>query len=136
MKINQEIDALIVMGINPVRFLVAPSLLAAVVMLPAITFMADLVGLLAAGLYIAVELEMSLAAYWAQVIDLVRPIDLFHGLIKSVLFAILIVLVGIINGAGVTGGAEGVGRLTTRSVVHAISAIIITDMLFVFMTTR
>lgn len=136
MKINQEIDALVVMGINPVRFLVAPALLAAVVMLPAITFFADLLGLLAAGLYIAVELEITLAAYWYQVIDLVRPIDLFHGLFKSVLFAILIVMVGIINGANVTGGAEGVGRLTTRSVVHAISAIIITDMLFVFMTTR
>lgn len=136
MKINQEIDALQVMGINPVRFLVAPALLAALMMIPAITFLGTLAGLQAAGLYIALELDLTLAAYWAQVIDLVRVADLMHGLVKSVLFAVLIVLVGIINGANVTGGAEGVGRMTTRSVVHAISAIIITDMLFVFVTTR
>lgn len=136
MKINQEIDALEVMGINPIRFLVAPALLAALVMIPAITFLATLVGLLAAGLYISGALDLTLAAYVAQVLEYVRPADMIHGLGKSVLFAVLVVLVGIINGASVTGGAEGVGRLTTRSVVHAISAIIITDMLFVFVTTR
>ena len=52
------------------------------------------------------------------------------------IFAALITLVGVVNGAGVSGGAEGVGRATTRSVVHAISAIVITDMIFVFLVTR
>ena len=59
-----------------------------------------------------------------------------HGLGKSVLFAILITVVGVVNGAGVEGGAEGVGKMTTRSVVHSISAIVITDMLFAFLATR
>lgn len=136
MKISQEIDALTVMGINPVRFLVAPPLLAALVMIPALTLYADFVGLLAAGLYISVELGQTLAAYGFDVVDAVQVPDLLHGLGKSVLFALLIVLVGVINGISVTGGAEGVGRMTTRSVVHAISAIIITDMVFVFVTTR
>ncbi|MCR6630033.1 MAG: ABC transporter permease [Magnetospirillum sp.] len=59
-----------------------------------------------------------------------------HGLAKSSIFAALITIVGVVNGASVSGGAEGVGRMTTRSVVHAISAIIITDMVFAFMVTR
>jgi phospholipid/cholesterol/gamma-HCH transport system permease protein len=62
--------------------------------------------------------------------------DLLHGLGKTVIFAGLITLVSVVNGAGVTGGAEGVGRVTTRSVVQSIAAIVITDMLFVFVTTR
>ena len=59
-----------------------------------------------------------------------------HGIGKSVLFALLITVIGVINGIAVTGGAQGVGRMTTRSVVHAISAIVITDMVFAFLTTR
>ena len=59
-----------------------------------------------------------------------------HGLGKSAIFAVLITLVGVVNGVNVSGGAEGVGRFTTRSVVQAITAIVITDMLFVFVVTR
>jgi phospholipid/cholesterol/gamma-HCH transport system permease protein len=136
MRINQEIDALTVMGISPVRFLVVPALVAMLVMLPCLTLWADLVGLFAAGLYIAPQLGTSLAGYGADVVDIVRLNDLWHGLSKSAIFAVLITIVGVVNGASVTGGAEGVGRMTTRSVVHAISAIVITDMIFVFLVTR
>jgi phospholipid/cholesterol/gamma-HCH transport system permease protein len=62
--------------------------------------------------------------------------DLTHGLGKSVIFAALITLVAAVNGASVSGGAEGVGRATTRAVVQAIAGILITDMLFVFIVTR
>ena len=136
MRINQEIDALTVMGISPVRFLVVPALAAMLVMLPCLTLWADLVGLFAAGLYIAPQLGSSLAAYADEVVSLIKLNDLLHGLAKSGIFAVLITIVGVVNGASVTGGAEGVGRMTTRSVVHAISAIVITDMVFVFMVTR
>jgi phospholipid/cholesterol/gamma-HCH transport system permease protein len=136
MNINQEIDALRVMGINPVRFLVAPSLVAMMVMVPLLTFWGDLVGLLGAGLYVSVDLGMSLGAYADEVLDAVSVDDLTHGLGKSIIFAALITLVAVVNGASVTGGAEGVGRATTRSVVQAIAAILITDMLFVFIVTR
>lgn len=136
MRINQEIDALTVMGISPVRFLVVPPLLAMLAMLPALTLWSDLVGLFAAGLYIAPQLGSSFGAYVDEMIDLVRLNDVWHGLGKSVIFAVLITAVGVVNGASVSGGAEGVGRMTTRSVVHAISAIVITDMLFVFLVTR
>jgi phospholipid/cholesterol/gamma-HCH transport system permease protein len=136
MRISQEIDALTVMGISPVRFLVVPPLLAMLVMLPALTLWSDLVGLFAAGLYIAPQLGSSIGAYVDEMTTLVRLNDIWHGLGKSAIFSVLITVVGVVNGATVTGGAEGVGRMTTRSVVHAISAIVITDMIFVFMVTR
>jgi phospholipid/cholesterol/gamma-HCH transport system permease protein len=136
MNINQEIDALRVMGINPVRFLVAPSLVAMMVMVPLLTFWADLVGLLGAGIYVGVDLGISLAAYAEEVRDVTSVGDLTHGLGKSIIFAAIITLVAAVNGANVSGGAEGVGRATTRSVVQAIAAILITDMLFVFIVTR
>jgi phospholipid/cholesterol/gamma-HCH transport system permease protein len=136
MTINQEVDALRVMGIDPVRYLVAPALLAMLVMLPALTFCADLVALAAAGAYVALDLGISFSAYVDSTRAILSVDDLLHGLGKSALFALLITLVGVVNGAGVSGGAEGVGRVTTRSVVHAITAIVITDMLFAFLVTR
>ena len=136
MNINQEIDALRVMGINPVRFLVAPSLLAMIIMMPLLTFWSILVGLAGAGVYVSLDLGLTMYAYADRVLEVLSLGDLMHGLIKSVIFAALITLVGVVNGAGVTGGAEGLGRATTRAVVQAISAIVITDMLFVFMVTR
>lgn len=136
MKISQEIDALKVMGINPVRFLVVPALLGMLVMVPALTIFNMMVGILCAGLYINADLGISLAAYSEQIIDILSVGDVMHGVGKSTIFAVLIALIGVINGASVTGGAEGVGKVTTRAVVQAISAIIVTDMLFAFMATR
>ncbi len=136
MRINQEVDALEVMGVNPVRFIVTPALIAMLVMVPVLTFWSDLVMLAGAGWYISVELGISMAAYVDALQDIITVDDVMHGLGKSVLFGVLITLVGVINGALVEGGAEGVGRMTTRSVVLAISAIIVTDMIFAFITTR
>lgn len=136
MRISQEVDALEVMGINPVRYLVAPALIAMVVMVPVLTLWADLMMLIGAGWYVSVDLGMSFAAYADRIIEVVEIDDLLHGLYKAALFSILITLVGVINGANVEGGAEGVGRMTTRSVVLSISAIIVTDMIFAFVATR
>ena len=136
MNISQEIDALRVMGINPVRFLVVPALVAMMIIVPTLTFWSILVGLAAAGMYVSFDLGISMPAFIDEVLQVLKVGDIAHGLGKSVIFAALIALVGVVNGAGVDGGAEGVGRATTRSVVQAITAIIITDMLFVFVVTR
>jgi phospholipid/cholesterol/gamma-HCH transport system permease protein len=136
MTISQEIDALRVMGINPVRFLVVPSLLAMLIMLPALVIWADLVSLVGAGIYISADLGMTMSAYVNETLDLLGPEDVMHGLEKSLIFAVLITIVGIVDGASVEGGAEGVGRVTTDAVVHGITAIVLTDMLFAFATTR
>ena len=136
MRISQEVDALRVMGINPVRYLVVPPLVAAVTMVPCLTIMADLVGIAGAGFYVWLDLGMSFPAYINNTLDALSADDVLHGLGKSLLFAILITLVGVANGATVKGGAEGVGKVTTRSVVQGISAIIVTDMIFAFLLTR
>ncbi len=135
MAINQEVDALKVIGIDPVRFLVAPALLAMLIMLPALTMWANIVALGGAGLYVTATLDLSMAAYLAATFDVLSANDLWHGLGKSAIFAVLIVLIGVVNGAMATGGAEGVGAATTRSVVQGITAIVVTDMVFAFIAT-
>jgi len=135
MKISQEIDALEVMGINPVRFLVVPSLLASMVMVPMLTAMSMVLGLLAAATYVNAALGISLSAFVDQTIDVLTVADVMHGLGKSLIFGFLIALIGVLNGFMVKGGAEGVGKATTRSVVQCISAIVITDMLFALVAT-
>ena len=117
MKINQEIDALKVMGVNPVRYLVVPALIAMLIMLPCLTFFSMIIGLLGGGLYIGLDLGISLAAYSDQVLTILSMDDLMHGLGKSMLFAVLIAVIGVVNAASVAGGAEGVGKVTTRAVV-------------------
>lgn len=135
MTINQEVDALEVMGLNPVRFLVAPPLLAMMVMLPALTAWSILVALFAAGLYVSAALDLGMAAYVANTMSILSPNDLWHGLGKSLLFSVLIALIACVNGSLVKGGADGVGRVTTRSVVQGVCAIVLTDMLFAFAVT-
>jgi len=136
MTISQEIDALRSMGIDPVRFLVVPAMLAMAVMVPMLVIMADFVALLGAGLYIAPEINITMAAYIDQTLAALSVDDVLHGVSKSAIFGVLITVVGIVDGSSVTGGAEGVGRVTTASVVHGISAIVLTDMVFVFAATR
>ncbi len=136
MTISQEVDALRVMGINPVRFLVVPSLLAMLVGLPALVVWADLVSLLGAGAYVSGELGMTLRSFYLQTLDALDVNDVMHGVWKSLIFGVLVALIGIVDGSAVRGGAEGVGRVTTDSVVHGITAIVLTDMLFVFATSR
>lgn len=136
MIINNEVDSLRVMGINPVRFLVVPSLVAMMIMVPSLTLLADVVALLGAGLYISSDLGISMGTYIAQTVTYLGTEDILHGLGKSLVFGALITLVGVVNGSSVKGGAEGVGQVTTRAVVHSILAIIMADLLIVFMLTR
>jgi phospholipid/cholesterol/gamma-HCH transport system permease protein len=136
MAVSQEVDALAVIGIEPVRYLVAPALLAMLVMMPVLTIFADAVAILGAALYCAPALDVSPLAYIAQTLALVDPGDIGQGLAKSIVFAILITLIGVSTGFSVSGGAEGVGRATTRAVVLSICWIIVADMLFSFFLNR
>ena len=136
MVISQEIDALRVIGINPVRQLVAPALAAMVVMLPAVTFFADLMGIAGGAFYSGTELGIGFGTYVERTLDALDPDDVLQGLAKSLVFAVLVTLIGAANGFGVSGGAEGVGRATTRAVVMAIAAILVTDMAFTYFMNR
>jgi phospholipid/cholesterol/gamma-HCH transport system permease protein len=132
----QEIDALRVIGINPMRYLAAPMLVAMVVMVPCLVILGDVMGLLGGAIFTGIELQLPLSVYFDRTYDVLDVDDIMQGLIKSVFFAVIITLVGLSNGFQVRGGAEGVGRSTTRSVVMAISLIVIADMIFTYYMNR
>ena len=136
MTVNQEIDALRVMGINPVRYLVSPVMIAMVVMMPLVTLFSDFSALFGGAIFCKLELGLSYAAYWDQVTGFITADDVVQGLWKSGVFAVIIALVGVSNGFMVSGGAEGVGKYTTRAVVLAISYIVLGDMVFTYFLNR
>jgi phospholipid/cholesterol/gamma-HCH transport system permease protein len=130
MKVNEEIDALEVMGVNPIKYLVAPKFLAMVTAVPSVTALAMLVmiigGWASSVFVVGVETEV----YVTQTIGAIVEKDLLTGMVKSVFFGIAICWVGVYRGFQVEGGAEGVGRQTTASVVTSIFLIIIVDLVF------
>jgi phospholipid/cholesterol/gamma-HCH transport system permease protein len=136
MQISQEIDALRVIGVSPVRYLVAPALLAMMIMLPVLTFYADIISMLGGAVYSSLDLGMSLQAYADRSLEVLKVADIMQGLWKSLVFAVIIILVSFTNGFSVSGGAEGVGKATTRSVVLAITYIIIADMIFTYLLSH
>ncbi|MEX2480712.1 MAG: ABC transporter permease [Gammaproteobacteria bacterium] len=136
MSVNQEIDALRVMGINPVRYLVSPVMIAMMIMLPLVTLFSDLAALLGGAVFCNVELGLSYAAYWQQSTAFITSGDVLQGLGKSLVFGVIIALVGVTNGFMVNGGAEGVGKSTTRAVVLSISYIVLADMAFTYFLNK
>lgn len=136
MVVNQEIDALRVMGINPVRYLVSPVIVGMLFMVPLATLFSDFAAMLGGAVFCNLELGLSYAAYWDQATGFITVDDVIQGLWKSVLFSLIIALVGVSNGFMVTGGAEGVGKSTTRAVVLAISYIVLADMMFTYFLNR
>lgn len=133
---SQEIDALRVIGVNPVRYLAAPIVLAMLIAVPALTVLGNFMGILGGGIYSALELQIPLTTYFDRTLDALVIDDIRQGLIKSVVFAVIISMVGITNGFQVKGGAEGVGRATTRSVVLSITFIVLADMVFTYFLNK
>ena len=133
---SQEIDALRVIGINPVRYLVAPIMLAMLISLPCLVILGDVVGLLGGAVYTKIDLNLPISVYFDRTFEILAVDDVMQGLIKSVVFALIISVVGLANGFQVQGGAVGVGRATTRSVVMSISLIVIADMVFTYFLNR
>jgi len=130
MKVGEEIDALEVMGLNPVKFLVVPKFLAMITAVPCVTVIAMFImifGGFAAGVVIV---GVDPAIYIDMTVNSLAEKDLVIGLVKSFFFGVTICWVGIYRGFQVEGGAEGVGRKTTSSVVTSIFLIIIVDLVF------
>ncbi|MGO9611996.1 MAG: MlaE family ABC transporter permease [Dissulfurispiraceae bacterium] len=130
MKASEEVDALISMGINPIRFLVVPKLIALMIMLPALTIFSDAIGILGGFLLSTTVLEIHPYSYFQQTIHALLIKDMVTGLIKAWAFGIVITIVGSYQGFKVEGGAEEVGRRTTASVVTSIFLVIIVDLFF------
>lgn len=130
MKVSEEVDALTAMGLDPVEFLALPRILAMAVMLPCLTILADVIGILGGVVVAWASLEIPVGNYLEQTLRALLLKDIFSGLIKSGVFAVIIAGVGCYQGFRVEGGAEGVGRRTTASVVASIFLIIAADLLF------
>ena len=129
MKVSEEIDALVTIGLNPIKFLVVPKLLAIIVMQPCLTMISNVVSMLG-GMTIGITLlRLGWVRYINQTFRALVLQDILTGLVKSVVFAVIIALVGCYEGFQVEGGAEGVGTHTTASVVKSIVFIILADLL-------
>ena len=129
MLVSEQVDALRAMGTDPVRKLVAPRLYATLIMLPLLTVLADFVALLG-GYFIALTIaHLTSAQYWSSFYQNIDYHDITQGLIKPVMFALVVALVGCYFGLNTTGGTEGVGRSTTQAVVVSIVLVIILDFL-------
>ncbi|GAB6037826.1 hypothetical protein JCM15519_23850 [Fundidesulfovibrio butyratiphilus] len=130
MKISEEIDALEVMGLDSVRFLVWPKCLAMFFMMPLLTVWADFVGILAGGLFSVNVLGLSSSEYYEQTTTFVTLRDMFSGLIKSIAFGLAITIIGCWQGFLAREGAFDVGNRTTRSVVQSIFVVVLLDLIF------
>ena len=127
MKVTEQIDAMRSMGINPIQKLVFPRLVALIVMLPLLTILADLVGILGGLLISVTELDISGSFYLSSILQFMKFQDLFSGLGKSLFFAFFIASIACYNGLHVSGGADGVGRATTQTVVMTSITILVSD---------
>ncbi len=130
MTITEEIDALKTMGLNPIRFLVVPKVLAITLTQPLLTTLADTLAIAGGFLVAATYLGIGPETFVSRLEEALYLKDLLTGLIKSVAFAQLIVLIGAVVGLRTRGGADAVGRSTTTSVVAGIFAVIVADAVF------
>ena len=130
MKSREEVDALKVMGMDPMAILVVPRLIGLIITLPLLTFFSDVMGLLGGAMIAQSLLHVSPLQYLDRVHYAVDGRDLFVGLFKAPIFGFLIAIIGCMHGLRVRGSAESVGKETTRAVVKAIFVVIVLDALF------
>jgi phospholipid/cholesterol/gamma-HCH transport system permease protein len=130
MKARDEVDALKVMGMDPMEMLVVPRLIALIVTLPLLAFFSDVMGLLGGAMISRFLLDVSPLQYLDRVHHAVVWGDLFVGLVKAPIFGFLIAIIGCMHGLRVRGSAESAGQETTRAVVKGIFVVIVLDALF------
>jgi phospholipid/cholesterol/gamma-HCH transport system permease protein len=130
MKVTEEIDALETMAIDPVGFLVAPKFAAMLVMVPCLTIWANSMGILGGALFGVLKADFTFQRYITASLDALFLRDVVTGLIKSAMFGMVITAVGCQEGFNTAGGAEQVGRSTTRAVVVSIFLVILVDLIF------
>jgi phospholipid/cholesterol/gamma-HCH transport system permease protein len=127
MKVNQEIDAMQTIGLNPVEVLVLPRVLAMMIVMPLLTFYADIMGLAGGAVMSMTALDISLESFVRQLQSAIDLKTFLIGILKAPVFAYIIALVGCFEGMQVSGSAESVGTRTTMSVVEAIFLVIVFD---------
>ncbi len=127
MKVSEEIEALEVMAIHPMSYLIVPRFLAMVIMMPLLAVFGIYVGLFGGWMIATTTLDMSPAFYVSHALEFVTPRDVMIGLFKSTVFGALVITIACNTGMNVTGGAEGVGQATTRSVVVSLLSVFVAN---------
>jgi len=127
MKVTEQIDALRTLGVNYIKRLVVPRVLAALIVFPLLTVLADAVGVLGGMLIMFLERGADMYAYWNITTYWVVPKDFLTGVGKAVFFGVIVTLIGCYNGLSTEGGTEGLGRATTATVVHVTMGVIVSD---------
>lgn len=130
MKINQELDAMKTIGMDPMEILVIPRVVGLIIALPILTLISDISGIIGGGMMIWVYLDMSPTLFLYHLLNAISPWTFWVGMIKAPVFAIIIAVIGCYEGMQVSGSAESVGNHTTRAVVESIFMIIVFDALF------
>jgi phospholipid/cholesterol/gamma-HCH transport system permease protein len=130
MKVNEEVDAMRTLGLDPIQVLVIPRTLALVLMLPLLAFFSDIMGLLGGGLMAWSVLDVSPGQFIERLSGSIGMWTFWVGIIKAPVFGLLIALVGCYEGLQVANSAESVGTRTTRSVVESIFLVMIVDAVF------
>lgn len=127
MTVNEEIDALKTMALNPVRYVVVPKILGILLTAPLLSILATAIGIFGGFVISIYTLDLSPQSFILEAKSALTMTDILTGLVKSAVFALLIVILAAFFGFRVTGGPEGVGRATTKAVVAAIFAVIVAD---------
>ncbi|MCX7957195.1 MAG: ABC transporter permease [Endomicrobia bacterium] len=127
MKVTEQIDAMYTLGTEPIKYLVIPRIIAFTVSIPIITVFSNIIGIIGGGIISSFRFNIPSTIYYQDALDYLYLDDFFHGLIKSVIFGILISTVACFKGFYTDGGAEGVGRSTTSCVVISIVSLLISD---------
>ncbi len=130
MQVNQEVDAMRTIGLNPIEWLVLPRILALVISMPLLAFWGDMAGLLGGAVACTFYLDFTFVQFFDRLRDTVGPWNFYTGMIKAPVFGLIIAAIGCFEGLQVSGSAESVVQLTTRSVVEAIFCVIVLDAVF------
>ena len=127
MQVTQQVDALVVMGVNPFKYLIIPRVVATLIMMPMLTLIFDAIGMIGSYFVGTIVLDIDKGVFMARIMEYVSYDDLFSGLIKSCFFGAILAVVCCFKGYSTSGGAEGVGKAATQSVVISSVSILIAD---------
>lgn len=127
MKSREELDAMTTLGLDTGRFELVPKVVALIFVMPGLTIISDVCGIVGGMLIVCSMLNTSIAEYFSKTFEVIQPVDLAQGLVKSMLFAVIVASVGCWKGLSAERDAQGVGKATTSSVVTSIFLIVVTD---------
>ncbi|HCL56588.1 MAG TPA: ABC transporter permease [Spirochaetia bacterium] len=127
MKVTEQIDALITLATNPIRYLILPRVLAGLISFPLLVVFADIMGIFGGSVIAKFVIHQPFSIYYGTIVQFINSAQVYHGLIKSCFFGFFIIFLSAAKGYRVTGGSENVGKATTQAVVSGSMSIFILD---------